>query len=115
VVSQKELELLRQRKAALTLESALNRLTLQTEIHELRSATSHTAQAWRSPRRLVPMLVLVPAVAGLLFAVRRPLGPLPKRMLQLAKWAVPAYRIWKRFTAEQHRARNSKQSIAPAI
>ena len=87
------LDLLRQRKQALLLESAAYRLALQAEWRHLRTSANRASGALRSPKLAVPALLLA-ALAGYLLTRRR-VGSLFKSVAWAAKWAVPLFRIWK--------------------
>ena len=92
-----ELERLRQYKQALVLESGLNRLALQAEVRNLCSATTRLTGALSPPRAVAPLLLLLPVLAGFWFVRGRP-GSWLRRLVSLAKWAVPLYRLWRSFS-----------------
>lgn len=98
----KELARLRAQKQALVLESTLNRLALQTEAENLRSAASRIADATRplrSVRLFNPFLLILAPVAGF-FIVRSLRGSsdsLFDRVLSAAKWIQPAIALWNSF------------------
>jgi hypothetical protein len=98
----KELARLRAQKQALVLESTLNRLALQTEAENLRSAASQIAEAagsLRSVRLFNPFLLILAPVAGFFIvrSLRKNSGSLFDRILSAAKWIQPAIALWKSF------------------
>jgi hypothetical protein len=106
---QEDLKQLRLQKQALVLESSLNRHALILEIDELRSTAARVSNALEASRRFVPFLTLLAPVAGF-FAVRsvRQPGSIISRLAKLAKWAGPAYTLWRSFSAAR-----SKDAAAP--
>jgi hypothetical protein len=102
MLGRKELAILDQQKQALLLESGLNRAALQTEVQSLRSATAWVSKVTSASRGMAPLLVVLAPLAGFLLArgSRRSHSWL-SRMMALAKWGVPVYRLWKRFSGRQ--------------
>jgi hypothetical protein len=90
----KELDELRQRKQALVLESAVNRLAFVAEWQHLRAVGRRASDAVRARRQFALPIAALAAVAGFFVARRRPVA-LVKRVIWAAKWAVPLYRLWK--------------------
>jgi hypothetical protein len=95
----KELANLDQQKQALLLESGLNRFTLQAEFQSLRSTGAWVSGA---SRELAPLLAVLAPLAGFLLVrkARRSESWL-RRLLALAKWVLPVYRLWKSFSASR--------------
>jgi hypothetical protein len=87
-------------KQALLLQSAANRLELQAELQQPRSATAWMSRAAGAPRRFTPGLVLLGALGGFLVVrtFRRPDSWL-SRLAALAKWIGPIYSLWRHFSA----------------
>jgi hypothetical protein len=88
----------------LLLQSAANRLELQAELRQLRSASAWMSRAARAPRRFTPALVLLGTLAGFLVVrrFRRPDSWL-HRLATLAKWIGPVYSLWRRFSAARNK------------
>ncbi len=98
MLSKEELERLHQQKQALLLESTVNRLALEAEWKNLQAGVTRLSQAVRSPRWLVPVMVLAPALAGFLLVRGRPRpGSLFRRAVSLVKWVIPLYKLWRSF------------------
>ena len=93
MLGRKELANLDLQKQALLLESGLNRVTLQAEFQSLRSVSAWVTGA---SRELAPLLAVLALLAGFLLArgSRRSDSRL-SRLMALAKWVVPLYRLWK--------------------
>jgi hypothetical protein len=93
MLGRKELADLELQKQALLLESGLNRVTLQAEFQSLRSAGAWVTGA---SRELAPLMAVLAPLAGFLLVrkSRRSQGWL-SRLLALAKWVPPVYRLWK--------------------
>ena len=102
MLGRKELANLDLQKQALLLESGLNRVALQAEIQSLRSATAWVSDVTSASRELAPLLVVLAPLAGFLLArgSRRPDSWL-SRLMTLAKWVAPLYRLWKSFSARR--------------
>ena len=102
MVRRGQLDPLALRKQALILESDLNRLSLQTELRTLRSATTWASEATAAGRRLGPWLLLLAPVAGLLAIrrLRRP-GSAIGRLISVLRWVQPLYSLWRGFKAGQ--------------
>jgi hypothetical protein len=98
----KELANLDLQKQALLLESGLNRVTLQAEVQSLRSATAWVSDVSSTSRELAPLLVVLAPLAGF-FLVRgsRRQDSWLSRLMALAKWVAPLYRLWKSFSASR--------------
>ena len=109
MLGRKELANLDVQKQALLLESSMNRLALQAKVQSLRSATAWLSDAKGVSRELAPLLVVLAPIAGFLFArgSRRPDSWL-SRLMALAKWGVPLYRLWKSFTARRSEPETGK-------
>jgi hypothetical protein len=105
VLGRKELDKLALEKQALVAESGLNRLVLQAEIQNLRSATAWVGAATRWPRRAGPLLLVLAPLAGfLLTRVSRREDSWFKRVAAAAKWIGPLYRLWQSFSASRKKA-----------
>ena len=98
----KELDKLAVEKQALVAESGLNRLMLQAEIENLRSATAWVSEATCWPRKAVPLLLVLAPLAGFLLTrfARRP-DSWFNRVTAAAKWIGPVYTLWKSFSASR--------------
>ena len=99
----KELEQSRLQKQALVLQSGLNRLELQLELQQLRSATAWMTGAVRAPRQLAPLWVVLAPLAGffLVRSFRRRPESLFHRLASAAKWIGPLYKLWQGFSASR--------------
>ena len=97
----KELKRLNLHKEMLVLESGLNRLKLQAEVHHLRSAIGGIRSA---SRKRAPLLLVLAPLAGFLLArgVRRS-GSWLDRLTGAAKWIAPAYTLWRTLAAARNR------------
>jgi hypothetical protein len=106
VFGRKELERFRLQKLALVLQSDLNRLTLQLELQQLRSATAWMTGAARAPRQLAPLWVVLAPLAGffLVRSFRRRPESLFNRLATAAKWIGPLYKLWQGFSAARKKA-----------
>ena len=95
MLGRQEREGLSLQKRALVLESGLNRVALQAEMQRLRAATS-----WATglSREFTPWLAVLAPLASLFMArgFRRSRSWL-SRVITLAKWGAPIYRLWKSF------------------
>jgi len=86
-------------------ESGLNRLALQAELQNLRSATDWVSKAARWPRKPgLVLLVLAPLAGFLLARVSRREDSRFKRLLAVAKWIGPLYQLWQSFSASRKEA-----------
>lgn len=87
-----------QQKAALLLESSLNRLKLQAELRSLRTAAGSFGGLPGKAQGLLPLLVVLGSLAGFFASrsLRRPDGLLG-RLTSIARLALPLYGLWKRF------------------
>ncbi len=102
MLGRKELASLETQKQVLLLESGLNRLTLQAEFRSLRSATAWVSDVASASRELAPFLMVLAPIAGFLFARgTRRRGSWLSRLMEYAKWAAPAYRLWKSVSARR--------------
>jgi hypothetical protein len=101
VFGRQELENFRLQKQALVLQSGLNRLALQLELQQLRSATAWMTGAARAPRQLAPLWVVLAPLAGffLVRSFRRRPESLFNRLASAAKWFGPLYTLWRSFSA----------------
>ena len=98
----KELDKLALEKQALVTESSLNRLVLQAEIQNLRSATAWVSEATRWPRKAGPLLLVLAPLAGfLLMRISRREDSWFRRASAAAKWIGPLYTLWKSFSASR--------------
>ena len=80
-------------------ESGLNRLAVQAELQNLRSAAAFVHEATRWPRKLGPLLTLLAPLGGfLLTRVSRHPDSWLNRVIVAAKWAGPLYSLWKSFS-----------------
>ena len=94
-----ELNRLDLEKQALIAASDLNRLVLQAESQNLRSATAWLRAPFQRSRTAAPLLLVLAPLAGfLLTRVSRGSGGWLKRLLAVAKWAGPVYQLWKGFS-----------------
>jgi cytochrome b561 len=102
MLGRKELASLDQQKQVLLLESGLNRLTFQAEARSLRSASAWMRDVTGASRGLAPLLMLIAPLAGFLVArrSRRP-NSWFSRLMAVAKWAAPLYRLWKSISARR--------------
>lgn len=109
MLGRKELDKLNLQKQALLLESGLNRVALQAEIHSLRSATAWVREATSASRELTPLLLLLAPLGGFLLArgSRRPSSWL-SRIVTAVKWIGPLYGLWKSFARGQKEAEAGK-------
>ena len=100
-----ELDKLAVQKQTLVVESSLNRLALQAEIRNLRSATAWIREAAGRSEERLPLLLIVAPLAGFLLArlSRRPDSWL-SQALAAAKWIGPLHSLWKRFSASRKQA-----------
>jgi hypothetical protein len=102
MLGRKELANLDLQKQALLLESGLNRVALQAEVQSLRSSTAWVSNVTSASRGLAPLMVVLAPLAGFLLARRsRRSNSWLSRLMALAKWAVPLYRLWKSFSARR--------------
>ena len=100
-----ELARLALEKQVLVAESGLNRLALQAELQNLRSATDWVSKAARWPRKPgLVLLVLAPLAGFLLARVSRREDSRFKRLLAVAKWIGPLYQLWQSFSASRKEA-----------
>jgi hypothetical protein len=110
VLGREELDRLALQKQALVLESGLNRLALQAEIQGLRSATAWVGKATNASRTLAPLLAVLASMAGFLFARgSRRSASWPSRIVGLAKWVLPLYRLWKDMAADRRTAAQGRE------
>ena len=111
MLGRKELTNLDLQKQALVLESRLNRFALQAEVQSLRSATSWVNDVTGASRELAPLLVVLAPIAGFLLArgSRRSDSWL-SRLMAMAKWAVPLYRLWKSFSGHRSEPETAKSA-----
>ena len=101
----KELDKLAHEKQALVAESGLNRLVLQAEFQNLRSATAWVHEATRWPQKAGPLLLLLAPLAGfLLTRISRREDSWFKRVAAAARWLGPLYTLWKSFSASRKEA-----------
>jgi hypothetical protein len=102
MLGRKELASLDQQKQVLLLESGLNRLMLQAEFQSLHSATAWMRDVTGASRELAPLLIVMAPLAGFLVArrSRRPDSWL-SRLMAMAKWVAPLYRLWKSVSARR--------------
>jgi hypothetical protein len=102
MLGRKELASLDQQKQVLLLESGLNRLTLQAEFRNMRAATSWVGDVAGASRELAPFLIVLAPIAGFLLARgSRRRDSWLSRLLALAKWVAPGYRLWKTVSARR--------------
>jgi hypothetical protein len=102
MLGREELARLDQQKQVLLLESGLNRLTLQAEFQSLHSATAWVRDVKGASRELAPLLIVMAPLAGFMMArrSRRPDSWL-SRLMTMAKWVAPLYRLWKSVSARR--------------
>jgi hypothetical protein len=112
VFRRKELDKLALEKRALVAESDLNRLGLQLELQNLRSATAWVSRADRWPRKLGPLLLVLAPLTGFLVArAAKRSDSWFSRVTTAVKWIGPLYTLWKSFSA----SRGKPEAGAPAI
>ena len=100
MLGRKELVTLDQQRQVLLLASGLNRLTLQAEFQHLRSATAWVREVTGASKQMAPLLsVLAPLVGFLLARNSRRQGSRFGRLMAVAKWVGPLYRLWKGVSA----------------
>jgi hypothetical protein len=104
VFGRQELDQLALEKQVLVAESGVNRLAVQAELQNLRSATAWVSGVARWPRKPGLLLVLAPLAGFLLARVSRREDSRFKRVLAVAKWIGPLYRLWKSFSASRKEA-----------
>jgi hypothetical protein len=105
VFARKELDELAREKQAILAESDLNRLVLQTEIQNLRSATAWVGEATRWPQKAGPLLLVLAPLAGfLLTRISRREGSWFNRLAAATKWIGALYTLWRRFSASRKQA-----------
>ena len=111
MLGRKELASLDQQKQALLAESELNRIALQADVQSLHSATAWVNEVTSASRELAPLLVILAPLAGFFLArgSRRSDSWL-SRLMALAKWGAPLYRLWKTFSAR----RSEREAGTPA-
>lgn len=98
----KELDKLALERQTLVAESGLNRLVLQAEFQNLRSATAWVSEATLWPRKVGPLLLVLAPLAGfLLTRVSRRGDSWFRRVSAAAKWIGPLYTLWKSFSASR--------------
>ncbi len=96
----KEANELRQRKQVLILESALNRLRLQADLQNVRSASAETAESLKGTQSFFPLLTVLAPVAGFLLTGRSRQGSWLSRLTWLAKWLPTVYQLWSRLRSQ---------------
>ena len=102
MLGRKELAALDRRKQALLLESGLNRVAFQAEIHSLRSAAAWAGKAASAVRQLAPLLVVLAPLGGFLFARQSRRGSSWfNRLATLGQWLGRVYRLWRIFAASR--------------
>ena len=112
MLGRKELAILALEKQTLVAESGLNRLAVQAELQNLRSATAWVHEATRWPHKLGPLLTLLAPLGGfLLTRVSRHPDSWLNRVIAAAKWAGPLYTLWKSFST----GGNTPEPEEPAI
>ena len=113
MLGRQELDKLHLQKQSLLLESSLNRLALQAECRNLRSATAWVSEVSHASRGLSPLLLLLTPVAGFLLARgSRQLDPWLRRLVAAARWIGPLYRLWKGFSASREPQSEAGQRAA---
>jgi hypothetical protein len=111
VLGRQELDKLALEKQTLVAESGLNRLAVQVELQNLRSATSWVNEVTRWPHKLGPLLTLLAPLAGFLVAkVSRRSASWFSRVGAVAKWIGPLYALWQSISA----SRTKPESAEPA-
>ncbi len=100
MLGRQELDKLALERQALLAESSLNRLALQTEFQNLRSAAARVSEAARWPQKAGPLLLVLAPLAGFMLTrfARRP-DSWFNRLAAAAKWIGPLYTLWKRLSA----------------
>jgi hypothetical protein len=105
VFGRRELDKLAREKQAILAESDLNRLVLQAEIQNLRTATAWVGEAARWPRKAGPLLLVLAPLAGfLLTRGSRREDSWFSRVSAAAKWIGPLYTLWKSLSASRKEA-----------
>ena len=107
-----ELASLDQQKQVLLRESELNRVMFEREVRSLRSATAWVRDVTSASRELAPLLVVLAPLAGFL-VVRgsRRKNSWLSRLMALAKWGAPLYRLWKSVSARRSEPEAGKSAI----
>ena len=112
MLGRKELASLDKQKQALLLESGMNRVALQVEVENLRSAASWVGDVTAASRGLAPLLLILAPIGGFFLAKRsRRSNSRLGRWMALAKWVLPIYRVWKNISAR----RSEQEAGKPAI
>jgi hypothetical protein len=113
VLGRKELDKLNLHKQSLLLESSLNRLALQAELQNLRSATAWVSEVTHASRGLSPLLLLLAPLAGFLLARgSRQSDSWLSRIVAAARWVGPLYRLWRGFSASREPQAEAEESGA---
>lgn len=100
-----ELAKLAAEKQALLVESSLNRLALQAEFQNLRSASGWMKTVTGSAGKYTPFLLLLAPVAGFLLARgARGSGSWLGRSFTALKWIAPLYGVWRGVSGRWRRA-----------
>ncbi len=109
MLGRKELAKLDLQKQALLLESDLNRVALQAEIRNLRSATAWMGETARVSKKLTPLLVFLAPLAGFLLATSSfRAGSWLGRVMNLGKWVSRLYPLWMTLTARWSKPEEEK-------
>ena len=109
MLGREELERLAAEKQALLVESSLNRLALQAEFQNLRSASGWMKAAAGGAGRFTPLLLLLAPVAGFLLARRaRGSGSWLGRSVTALKWIAPLYGVWRGFSGRRRKTEKTE-------
>ena len=107
----KELDELAYEKRAILAESDLNRLVLQAEMQNLRSATAWVGEATRWPQKAGPLLLVLAPLAGfLLTRISRREDSWFNRVAAATKWIGPLYTLWRNFSASRKQAEGGESA-----
>jgi hypothetical protein len=114
MLGREDLDKLAAQKQALLVESSLNRLALQAEAQNFRSATAWLRAAGDGAGKFRPLLFVLAPVAGFLLArVARRRASWLSQGLAAARWLGPLYGLWKRFGPGQRKAEAEAEEPAP--
>lgn len=98
---------LTERKQALVVESAANRLALQFEVESIRAAATRLDRAAEKLKRFGPWLLGLVSVGGLLVGRRMRLRPQRRSRwhsaISLLRWLSPLLALWQRHAADKRR------------
>jgi hypothetical protein len=110
VFGRNEIARLKLQKQALVLQSGLNRVELQGEVHDLRAGLGGIR---RTGQKSAPWLVALAPVAGffLVRSMRRQPASWLIRLVKATKWIGPAYGLWRTFSSRQEEGSRGRKVI----